>query len=295
MQPGAELIKKFHRLPDHARNNIHFKRAYEWLMIPFSLWPVDMIGIAKHLFDGCRSKRKPAAEILELLELLGDPPSIKACASITEHEHSVKKGSYETLIKAQHKFDFKEEILLENPGFLADWKWIKSQFNVRKFQSGTGVIRRRLVSERNFRPPDWDFQWKTEKDRFRNVFDAFCHKWVLYGMEGDKPLLQKLSVNITPYGTMIVIPRYWSFDGHRDMRWRATTKLHYSRGVSKQGLKLSANQKERRKQAEKARVFLCEATQRKLKGESRDDWVIAKLGLRPETDRKQLWRLINFR
>ncbi len=294
MRPGAELIKQFHSLPEEVRNNVYFKRTYQWLFVPFSLWSVDIIGVASQLFELGLSKKTPSAEIIQLIHLLGDPPTHKTCDAIGIHEHNVKGGNYESLIKAQHKFDFKEEMLKQNPGFLADWKWIKSHFNVKKFQASNGVIRRRMVSERNFRPPDWNFLWKSSSDRFRNVFDAFCHKWVLYGMEWDSPLLQKLSVNVTPYGTMIVIPRYWSFDGHRDLKWRATTRLHHSRGVSKQGFKLSANQKERRKQADAAKTFFTKATQLKMKGEKRDDWVIAKLGLHPETDRKQLWRLLKF-
>src|SRR5438046_218374 len=106
-----------------------------------------------------------------------------------------------------------------------------------------------MVSERNFRPDDWNFSWRSTDDRFDNVFDAFCHKWTLYGMERDKPLLQKLSVNVTPYGTMIVIPRYWSFDFNRDLKWRSITRLHHSREVPRQGAKLVANQSARRTQA----------------------------------------------
>ena len=40
----------------------------------------------------------------------------------------------------------------------------------------------------------------------------------LYGMEKGKPLLQKLSVNLTPFDTMIFIPACWSFDYHPDLR-----------------------------------------------------------------------------
>jgi hypothetical protein len=115
---------------------------------------------------------------------------------------------------------------------------------------------------------------------------------MLYGMEMDKPLLQKLSVNITPHGTMIVIPRYWSFDCNRDLRWRTITRLHNSRGVHKQGLKLSTNQKERRKQAEAARTHWAEASIKGMRGEKRDGWVMAKLGMHPDTDAKQLRRLL---
>jgi hypothetical protein len=34
-------------------------------------------------------------------------------------------------------------------------------------------------------------------------------------MECDKPLLQKLSVNATPFETMIFIPRSWILDHNR--------------------------------------------------------------------------------
>jgi len=56
------------------------------------------------------------------------------------------------------------------------------------------------------------------------------------------PLLLKLSVNVTPFGTMILIPRYWSFDHKRDLKWKAVARLHRSRDVHRQGVKLSASQ-----------------------------------------------------
>src|SRR6185436_14730473 len=113
------------------------------------------------------------------------------------------------------------------------------------------------------------FSWKTEAERFQNVFDAFCHRWDLYGMElrkipnskiqipnksqnpnpnsvcslseewEDRPLLLKLTVNVTPYGTIIVVPKYWSFDPKRDLKWGAVTSLHKMREVKRQGPKLS--------------------------------------------------------
>lgn len=292
MKPGAELLRLIRTLPAETQQSLVFTRIYSWLLVPFSLWPVDIIGVASHLLALYRAGKPTHPRLTGLIELLGDPPAAETCACIGAHEHNVKGGSYETLIEAQHKFDAKEELLKENPGFIADWNLIKQHFDVAKYQSDTGVIRRRMVSERSFRLPEWDFRWKSADDQFYNIFDAFCHKWVLYGMEGDQPLLQKLSVNITPYGTMIVIPRYWSFDSHRDLNWRAITRLHHSRGVAKQGLKLGTSQKERREQAKRARHFAVEAAKRGLKGDKKDDWIISRLGLHPETDRKQLWRLL---
>jgi len=95
------------------------------------------------------------------------------------------------------------------------------------------------VEERNFRTNDWKFSWRTEAERFQLVFDAFCHRWDLYGIEWDRPLLLKLSVNLTPFSTMIEVPRYWSFDPKRDLKWGAVTKLHRMREVRRQGPKLS--------------------------------------------------------
>jgi hypothetical protein len=294
MKAGVQLIERFHALPESARGHTTLKRAYDWLLVPLSLWPVDVIGIASHLLDAFEAGKKPSIDMVGLVNLLGKPPIEQTCGIISMHERNVKGGNYETLIKAQHKFDFKEKLLNEYKEFREDWTWIKRLFDLNEYQGENGVIRRRMVSERNFRPTDWNFKWNSREDRFRNIFDAFCHKWVLYGMGKDKPLLQKLSVNITPFGTMIFIPRYWSFDHNRDLRWRAITRLHRARGVPRQGAKLSANQAERRKQAAVARRLIKKATEQQMKGEKRDYWVMAKLGLHPDTHPKQLQRLLKM-
>jgi hypothetical protein len=292
MKEGAKLIERFHALPDGVRQNPALKSAHEWLLVPMSLWPVDVIGVAGHLLDVVEAGKKPGSDLIQLVNLIGKAPDGKTREVISQHECDVKGGSYESLIKAQHKFDFKEQLLKQYKEFRADWNWIKSEFDVKVYQKDHGIIRRRMVSERNFRPKEWNFKWASVEDRFRNIFDAFCHKWVLYGMENDMPLLQKLSVNITPFGTMIFIPRYWSLDRNRDLRWRAITRLHRARGVPRQGAKLSANQAERRKQAEAARQFMKEATAQGMRGEARTYWIMGKLGLHPDTHPKQLHRLL---
>jgi hypothetical protein len=55
--------------------------------------------------------------------------------------------------------------------------------------------------------------------------------------------------NLTPFGTMIFIPAYWSLD---PLNWRAITTLHKARGVPKQGPKLGANQLAARQEATRA-------------------------------------------
>ena len=137
----------------------------------------------------------------------------------------------------------------------------------------------------------WPFRWKTA-DRFHAIFDVFCQRWHLYGMRDHRPLLLKLTVNLTPFGTMIFIPAYWSFDPKRDLNWRAITALHKARGVPKQGPKLSANQLAAREESIRARDFWREATALKLKGEARISWVRQKLNKDLRTDEGQLRRIL---
>ena len=129
-------------------------------------------------------------------------------------------------------------------------------------------------------------------DRFHVVFAAFCQRWNLYGMQGDRPLLLKLTANLTPFGTMIFIPSYWSFDPKRDLNWHAITSLHKARGVPKQGQKLSANQLAARLEGIHAAKLSKEADARKLKGETRISWMLKKLNKDSRTDERQLRRIL---
>jgi len=190
--------------------------------------------------------RAPAGKRLDksmvlLIDLLPPLPSERTQRAVSEHEHSVQHGSYEPLIRARHKYDQMESQLARDRAFQAQWNSIKTQFDVTKFADHKGIIRRRLVAERSMRE-HWPFRWTKIADRFHSVFDVFCQRWHLYGMRGHHPLLLKLTANLTPFGTMIFIPAYWSFDPKRDLNWRAITAMHKARGVRKQGAKLAANQ-----------------------------------------------------
>lgn len=292
MSECTKVIERYYSVPQQIREHPLLLAIYPWMFVPFSLWPFDISGAVESLIGRLSAGRRIDQDSEFLSRLLGELPTAAGCEIVAEYEHQVKGGNYESLIKAQHKFNLKEKLLAEDKDFRADWNRIKKRFDVSKHQGENGVIRRRMVSERNFRPPGWDFKWKSAEDRFRLIFDAFCHKWVLYGMEYDKPLLQKLSVNITPFGTMIFIPRYWSLDRNRDLRWEAINRLHHSRGIPRQGQKLSANQIERKHQAENALKYWKEATKVGLKGEKRIGAVLSRLGWHPDTDAKQLRRLL---
>ena len=111
-------------------------------------------------------------------------------------------------------------------------------------------------------------------------------------MRGDRPLLLKLTVNLTPFGTMIFIPAYRSFDPKRDLNWRAITTLHKARGVRKQGAKLGVNQLAARLESIYAAELSKEANLRKLRGEARLSWMLKRLKRDPRTDERQLRRIL---
>ena len=292
----GDLVRRFCQLPAAARKHPDFglvEQMYPWLLVPYSLWPVDVHGVLELLIETIGAGRRVSNELRLLLSLLIELPSAVEQNAVAVQEHEVEVGSYEGLISAQHKFDLKEALLSQKPEFNADWEHLKRQFKVDRYRDKKGIIRRRMASERNFRPEGWKFGWKTGEDRFRVVFDAFCHKWVLYGMEWERPLLQKLSVNVTPFGTMIFVPRYWSFDHKRDLKWKAVARLHRSRDVHKQGVKLSASQLARYQDGVKALRLWNQARAAGLKGVALTSWVMGKLGWDPRTDERQLRRLLN--
>ena len=57
----------------------------------------------------------------------------------------------------------------------------------------------------------------------------------------------------------------------------------------------SSYQAERRLLAKAARKYLAEAKRRGMKGETRDYWIMEKIGLPPNTDPRQLRRLLNLK
>ena len=110
-------------------------------------------------------------------------------------------------------------------------------------------------------------------------------------MEKEKPLVMKLSVNLTAYGTMIFIPAYWSFDAKRDVRWDAVMKLHRARALKKQGEGLAENAAKRRSDSKKLKKLDAKAKTLKLRGEVRHAFLCKGLGLDERTDPKRLARL----
>ena len=240
---------------------------YRWMLIPITLWPINIQPVFQTCLDTIGKGKELDKEMLHLLSLLPDPPSEEICRVVSEHEFLVWKGGYESLVNNQAKFDSLQKDAELNPEIHREWEDIKSCWNVTKFADYKGIIRRSLTGERNLREKFW-VDWKNPTDRFQAAFDLFCNRWNLYGMERDKPLVMKLSVNLTAFGTMIFIPAYWSFDSKRDVRWDKVMKLHKARALKKQGESLAESHEERRAKAAKLRKLDAEAKRLKLKGEA---------------------------
>lgn len=294
---AREVVREFHRVKRQIRNHRDYadvERLCQWLFVPLTLGPVDVAGLMTHVLRKMVSGGKLDRKTKLLLALLGAPPDQAVQEMAAAHEHLVQQGNYESLIKSQPKFEEMEQQLHRDADFNRAWNEIKEHFPVDEYRNPKGVVRRRMVQERNFRSA-WDFRWTAKKDRFQNVFDAFCHKWNLYGMEGDRPLLLKLTVNLTPFGTMILIPAYWSFDPKRDLNWKAITALHRARGVHRQGPKLSKNRMAMREEAVAAKRLWKEAKTIGLKGRPRYEWVLARLHLDCGNDESKLKRLLRMR
>jgi hypothetical protein len=292
LENSNDLVRKFHAFheTDHAELK-HLQRLYEWLFIPITLWPIDIEGLFRAALHRAESGKRLDNNIILLIDLLPPLPSDRTQRAVSEHEHSVQRGTYEALIRARHKYDQVESELARNPAFQAQWNAIKAHFDVTKFADHKGIIRRQLVGERSMRE-HWPVRWTKSADRFGAVFDVFCQRWNLYGMRGDRPLLLKLTANLTAFGTMIFIPAYWSFDQKRDLNWRAITALHKSRGVRKQGPKLGPNRAAARLERARAITLAKEADQLKLKGERRRVWMLKKLNWDARTDERQLRRIL---
>jgi len=259
-----------------------------WLLMPFTLWPVDFVGIGKHVVAVVRRDGVLQPEIQFLVEQVSEFPQVEAERAVAAHELRVEKGKYEAVVtpSARLKFREKAKSVSGNRMFREEWRTLQTLFDLAKFRDKKRIIRRRMVQERNFRP-DWEFQVEDEKRRFQTVFDAFCHRWHLYGMEGNKPLVLKLSVNLTAHGTMIVVPAFWSFDCHRDLDWNEIMKLHRPRVVQRQGPVLSVSRIKRKRLAKKTERLWDQLTRSGFKGDERYRKVKEGLGkVQTFTDRE---------
>lgn len=266
------------------------RRLYDWLFVPISLWPFNIQDALTDCLTVLEKGKRLNARQRLVIELLPEPPDETACAAVTGHELRVQKGDYENLVKTQAKYQQYELAIKTDPELRRQWAAIKAAFEIHAYQDHKGVIRRTMSTERNLRP-SFSVDLRRRDGAFHAAFDAFCLRWNLYGMRHDTPLLLKLAVNLTPYGTMIHLPAYWSFDPKRDLRWDAIAKLHRARVPGRQGAALAEGVAERRQAAEKLRQLDLESQRLGLKGEKKHEFLCAGLGWDVRTSPKRLSRL----
>lgn len=282
----APLVRLFHklrgRIDGRADANLIWN-LYHWLLVPQSLGPLDIVGLSSYVLDQVGKRRALDDELLMLLEMLGVAPTRAACDVMGEHEHSIVKGRYEHIVRCQQKFDEREKRLQQSTAFRSAWRNLTQRFKVSDYRLKRGVIRRQMSQERNFRD-GLVFEWRDKDARFRQLFEALCYRWNLYGVQYNRPLLLKITVNPTPHGTMIFIPRYWSIDLSRDLNWKEIGRLHHAHGAIRQGPKLSVSRMERHEEAIRAQKAWIAAGKQGLRGDKRYEYVLEVLGRLPETD-----------
>lgn len=287
-----ETLRHYHsaipKLIDAAAQQL--QRLYDWMFVPPTLWPFNVQDVLEDCLVALEKRKSLNSRHRLLIDLLPEPPSENISAAVAGHEHCIQKGDYENLVKTQAKYSQNELAIRNDPELRRQWERIRAAFDVQPHRDHKGVIRRTMSAERNLRP--WfSVNMHRREEVFQAAFDAFCLRWNLYGMQNDKPLLLKLAVNITPYGTMIHIPAYWSFDPKRDIRWNAIAKLHRTRVSGRQGSAIAEGFAERMKAAEKLRHLDKKALRRGLKGEKKHEFLCAGLGLVPDTSPRRISRL----
>ena len=284
------LLKNPAQKPHRER----LRRLIEWLTVPLTLWPIDFTGLGKFLSRCLDSGEEFDRRFLLLLDQLDYFPSQEEQDNVSGHEHVVQTGAYDSLLRNPAKYDAQEKELLKNEQLMRHWNQIKELFKVSKYRSNRGVIRRTQMQERNFRPPGWEFDSVADKEKwcFRAFFDLFCHRYNLYGMEYDRPLLQRPTINRTAYGTLIFIPRYLNFDPRHDLDWAAFHKIHWHPELKRQGPKASDNRVERNEMLRRIREANETALAEGKSGDERWSYIEDQAGLLPDTDRGTLRRLI---
>lgn len=268
----------------------------------FSIIPQNPTHMAQQVAHALRFPRRRREQLRPLVELLIDEETLLPRTglnsaeaadpeAIIQGEHERREGLMEGTWKAGFKYeDFKARVL-GHPEFRRDWKDLRESFPVESYADPDGVIRRSGLQEGSWRRPVFS-DLTREEQRFRVAFDFFCWKWFLYGMHGDEPLVQKLACTLTPFGTQIFIPGYWSFDPKRDLNWAKILRLHRARGVAKQGPKLNSGRQQRQEQLRRLLEAAAEARRRGLRGESRYSFLKRAAGLTERTDDAQVRRML---
>jgi len=275
-----ELYALRRRIDRHALRE-QIWRVYDWLLYPLTLWAVDYLGIAKHILRELKANRDFDADFLLLLNLIAVLPNDQTRVRMQAIEVEVANGEYDGFAKQPKRFGEINDVIQPNAELRQRWAQLKSRYAGHYEPNKLGVVRRTFARERGFESRH-EFNWSRKRDRFQISFDTLCYRWFLYGFENDTPLTLKLTVNPTPHGTMIFIPRSMSMDGKRIIVWRAVSKIHKAYGARRQGDKLIENRAAVRLEEAEAKKFDKEARRMGLKGTLRYRYSIEKMGVKKD-------------
>jgi len=219
---------------------------------------------------------------------------LEDAATIRESERLNYEGRYEVYLKTQAKYDEYVYFLEHSPDFQAEWQLIKTTYAY--FLANKRVLRRSPIPERNWlRGGATGAEFHRPWAQFKAIFDFFCWKYYLWGMDGDQPMLLKPSAVCTPHGTQIFIPGYLSFDAKRDLDFTQIGKLHRARGIPRQGPQRSRDRQEVDDSRRKARAADAEARSLGKKGDERYAYICKKAGILDSGDYRQLRELLSGR
>jgi hypothetical protein len=289
---AGEVLRRYHAATRKHDDAVvqPLRGLYDWMFVPTTLWPFNLQDVLEDCLTALEKGMPLNSRHRLLIDLLSEPPDDAVITAVAEHELHVQTGTYENLVKTQAKYSQNEIAIRNDPKLRRQWARLKAAFDVKIHRDHKGVIRRTMTAERNLRP-SFSVNLRRRDHVFHAAFDAFCLRWNLYGMQHDEPLLLKLAVNLTPYGTMIHIPAYWSFDPKRDIRWDAVARLHRVRVPGRQGSALAEGLVERIQAAAKLHQLDRDAHRLGLKGEKKHEFLCTGLGWVPGTSPKRISRL----
>lgn len=279
----AEVLRDWFSLKSainrHALS-VQLWRVHDWLISPLTLQALDYTGLARHIVSVLRKGRDLDADLILLLTIIEGPPEPKKIDLMRQHERAVAKGLYDGLTKEPRRYEELEIQTMSDPSLRQFWNRIKSRYSGQFRPNTRGVMRRTLSRERGF-DCRREFSWSRKRDRFQITFDALCYRWCLYGFEKDDPLALKLTVNPTPHGTMIFVPKGMSLAANRTFVWKAITEIHKAHGASRQGEALFQIRLQHRADCKAAKKHDAEARALGYRGKRRTDYVLGKMGQLP--------------
>ncbi|MDB6027458.1 MAG: hypothetical protein JWM68_3681 [Verrucomicrobiales bacterium] len=290
---GKELFG-FIKNKDHKRHAPYLHILLQWCTVPFTLWVLDFAGFGRMIAAKINAREEIDHRIPILLKKLEQLPSASTQERVSKHESDIQTGNYEKFLRNSAKYDAMEKDLPNNPRIAQGWNEIQSLFDITKYRNNvTGIVRHTHLLDRGYRPSRWEYDRADDKERwlFQAFFDLFCAENNLLGMEFDRPLLARLTVIRTIFGTQLTVPRHMSFNAFDDMNWGEFQEVHADEDLGWHGPKASEGNVSKKAML---RIFYEAheyAESQGWTGDKRWSYVENKCGLRPNTDRGTLRRL----